>query len=83
MNDRQRAIVDAATARVLAMVGDLISTREMDGIADVLYQLALDVLRPPARSGDAEPVRRMPAAGEVLPRSQRATWARQRTEYDD
>ena len=82
MNDRQRGIVDAATERVMAIVAELVSDQDAAVIADAIYQVALDVLKPPAATGDAMPVRRAPAAGEVLPPSQRATWARARTEHD-
>jgi hypothetical protein len=82
MNDRQRDIIDTATDRVLALVGDLIGSREAEQIADTLYQLALDVLKPPSLTGDVGPTRRMPTAGEVLPPHQRASWAREETEHD-
>ncbi|HSX22309.1 MAG TPA: hypothetical protein VLE97_05990 [Gaiellaceae bacterium] len=68
-------LVAAAAAR---LAGKALSYDEMH---DALYQLALD-LRSPARLDDHRPSRRMPAAGEVLPRHQRASWARGRTIYD-
>ena len=46
-----------------------------------LYQLAID-LAAPARSDMPCTMRRMPFANEVLPRHQRATWARGKTVHD-
>lgn len=46
------------------------------------FQLALDIVSPPRSREDARPGRRMPFANEVLPRHQRATWARGKTVYD-
>ena len=46
-----------------------------------LYQLAIEI-RAPARLDDYHPTRRMPLANEVLPRHQRATWARGQTVHD-
>jgi hypothetical protein len=47
-----------------------------------LFQLAIDIMTP-ARSGDdPPPFRRAPGANEVLPRHQRASWARGKTIYD-
>jgi hypothetical protein len=48
---------------------------------DALYQLALDIASP-GRLDDHRPMRRMPLANEVLPRHQRATWARGTTVHD-
>lgn len=53
----------------------------VDEMHDALYQLAIDI-RAPARLDDQRPSRRMPFANEVLPRHQRATWARGKTEHD-
>lgn len=47
-----------------------------------LFQLALDIVSP-ARLDVPRTLRRMPVANEVLPRHQRATWARGKTAYDD
>jgi len=46
-----------------------------------LYQLAID-LAAPARSDMPGVMRRMPLSNEVLPRHQRATWARGKTVHD-
>lgn len=66
----------ATAARTLA--GKVHTEEEMHA---ALYQLALDI-RAPARLDDHPPTRRMPVANEVLPRYQRATWARGSTEHD-
>ena len=47
---------------------------------DELCALVIACSQPERR--EVVPVRRMPAAGEVLPPQQRATWARGKTEYD-
>lgn len=47
-----------------------------------LYQLVLDIVTPTASRGDGLLSRRAPLANEVLPRHQRATWARGKTIYD-
>lgn len=82
MNDRQRDIVDAAVDHVMELVHDHSGKRE--DLSKALHQLAIDVLRPPALETTQETrlVRRSPAAGEVLPRAQRATWAREETVHD-
>ena len=49
---------------------------------EVLYQLAIDIVTPPASREDTRRSRRAPIANEVLPRHQRATWARGKTAYD-
>lgn len=77
MNDRQRAIIDAATERLLPNVTGL----GRDELGELLYQLVLDTQRPPPLAVP-EVLRRSPAAGEVLPRCQRASWARARTMHD-
>jgi hypothetical protein len=46
-----------------------------------LFKLALDIVSP-TRLDDHRPTRRMPFANEVLPRHQRATWARGKTVHD-
>ena len=48
---------------------------------DVLYQLAIDIAAPGRRDVSAA-MRRVPLANEVLPRHQRATWARGKTVHD-
>jgi hypothetical protein len=66
----------AAAARALA--GKAHTEAEMH---DALYQLAIDI-RSPTRLDDHRPNRRMPLANEVLPRHQRASWAREKTVHD-
>ena len=63
------------------------AARELAGTAhakeelhDVLFKLVLECISPEGRP--VVPVRHMPAAGEVLPPQQRATWARALTAYD-
>lgn len=77
MNDRQREIVDATVDRLIA------NSRELDReeVSTMLYQLVIDYVRPP-RLTVPETLRRSPMAGEVLPRYQRATWARENTVHD-
>lgn len=53
-----------------------------EALHDALYQLAIDILSPPPSHDPILPSRRMPRANEVLPRHQRATWARAKTVYD-
>lgn len=70
----------AATAHALA--GRSLTLEE---IHDALYQLAIDISAPARRDGDLDGSlsgRRTPLANEVLPRHQRATWARAKTLYD-
>ena len=61
-----------------ALAGKAHSVQEMH---DALYQLARDIVSP-ARIDSRFPARRMPCANEVLPRNQRASWARELTAYD-
>lgn len=61
-----------------ALAGRVHTIEEMHA---ALYQLAIDI-RAPARLDDHRPTRRMPLANEVLPRHQRATWARDKTVHD-
>jgi len=64
------------TAQKLA--GKMHTQEELE---EALFTLVLTCYQPEAR--EVVPVRRMPAAGEVLPPQQRATWARGKTMYDD
>lgn len=66
----------AAAAHALA--GRVHTAEELH---DALYQLALDVSAP-GRLAVPRVLRRMPLANEVLPRHQRATWARGKTVHD-
>lgn len=75
MRQHVQELVEAA-ARALA--GKVHTETEMHA---ALYQLAIDI-RSPARLSDHQPSRRMPLANEVLPRHQRASWARQKTVHD-
>lgn len=73
MNDRQRDIVDAAVETVLAMPGA--RGLDRDHVSAALYQLVIDCAQPP-RLTVPEMFRRSPAAGELLPPHQRASWCR-------
>ena len=53
----------------------------VDDLHAALFKLALEIVSP-ARLAEHHPQRRMPFANEVLPRHQRATWARGRTVHD-
>lgn len=75
MNDRAHALI-AEVARDLA--GKVHTQEELH---DALYTLVRESYLPERLA--VVPVRRMPAAGEVLPPQQRATWARAKTMYDD
>lgn len=77
MNDRQRDIIEAAVERLMPNVVGL----EREEVSLLLYQLAIDVMKPPALTVPAV-FRRAPGSGEVLPRHQRATWAREKTVHD-
>lgn len=77
MNDRQLSIIDAAVDSLEPHTQGLSRER----ISEILYNLVLDCRQPP-RLGTHEPSRRLPAAGEVLPPHQRASWARQMTVHD-
>jgi hypothetical protein len=74
VNDRAHALI-ATTARQLA---GKVHTQE--DLHDVLFTLVRACYLPEGLA--AVPVRRSPAAGEVLPPQQRATWARAKTVYD-
>ena len=75
MNERANERI-AATARDLA---GKVHTQE--DLHEILFNLVRTCHRPEG-GADAVPVRRMPAAGEILPPAQRASWARARTPYD-
>ena len=74
MKDRAHQLI-AAAARELA--GKVHTQEELE---IVLFTLVRESHLPEGRP--VVPVRRMPAAGEVLPPQQRATWARALTVYD-
>ena len=78
MNVRQKEIIDDVVDGLMPCV----SGRTREEIGELLYNLVIDCRQPP-RLGVREPPRRAPAAGEVLPPHQRASWARATTEYDD
>jgi len=67
-----------ATA-VQSLAGKVHTSEEMYA---VLYQLAIDITSPARRLDAPCSMRRMPFANEVLPRHQRATWARGKTVHD-
>ena len=69
---------DLVAAAAVALAG---KAHTVEAMHDALYQLALDLFTPWAASPPAT-MRRVPLAYEVLPRHQRASWARARTEYD-
>ena len=71
-------VQELVAAAAAALAGKAHTFEELH---DALYQLAIDI-RSPARLDDHRPSRRMPVANEVLPRHQRATWARSETVYD-
>lgn len=74
MRDRARSLI--ATAAY-----DLASrAHTQEELHDALFTLVRACYLPEAL--DVVSVRRAPAAGEVLPPQQRATWARERTMYD-
>jgi hypothetical protein len=74
VNDRAHALI-AAAARNLA---GKVNTQE--DLHTALFTLVRECYLPAPLA--VVPVRRMPAAGEVLPPQQRATWARAITIYD-
>jgi hypothetical protein len=69
MNDRQRAIIEAVVDDLMPHV----QGRSRDQVEEALYNLVLDCRQPP-RLAAHEPSRRRPAAGELLPPHQRASW---------
>ncbi len=71
-------VQELVAAAAHALAGKAHTVEEMH---DALYQLAIDI-RSPARLADHQPSRRMPFANEVLPRHQRASWAREKTVHD-
>lgn len=78
MNDRQRDIIEAAVDAMMPYV----QGRTREQIGEDLYNLVLDCQQPPRLSTHNESTRRSPAAGEVLPPHQRASWARKMTPHD-
>jgi len=62
-----------------ALAGRVLSRDELE---EALYALVRDCVTPGARP-QSDPARRSPIAGEVLPPHQRASWAREKTPYDD
>lgn len=75
MKQHVQELVEAAAK---ALAGKVHTVEEMHS---ALYQLAIDI-RSPARLADHHSWRRMPLANEVLPRHQRASWARGQTVHD-
>ena len=69
-------IMLVAVARSLAG-----KSHTVEELHNALFCLVYDIVTPWPERFDA-PLRRMPLANEVLPRHQRATWARSKTEYD-
>jgi hypothetical protein len=68
-------------ARIAAVARDLAGkAHTQEELYDVLFTLVHECYLPERL--EVVPVRRMPAAGEVLPPQQRATWARAKTVYD-
>ena len=76
MKDRARALI-TATAQKLA--GRVLAQEELE---NELFTLVLTCYAPDREVREMTLVRRTPAAGEVLPPEQRATWARGKTMYD-
>jgi hypothetical protein len=74
MNDRAHALIAAAA---LKLAGQAHTQGELH---DALFTLVRTCYLPERQA--VVPVRRMPAAGEVLPPQQRASWARAVTIYD-
>jgi hypothetical protein len=75
MKAQAHELIDAA-ARSLAG-----KAHTVEDLSAALFQLVLAVVSP-GRLDVPSSLRRTPAANEVLPRHQRATWARAMTEYD-
>lgn len=71
-------VQELVAAAAHALAGKLHTEEELH---TALYQLAIDI-RSPARLAAPPSLRRMPLANEVLPRHQRASWAREKTAYD-
>jgi hypothetical protein len=74
VRDHAHVQIDA-TARILA--GKVHTEEELQA---VLFALVRTCYLP--ERCDVVPVRRTPAAGEIIPPQQRATWARALTAYD-
>jgi hypothetical protein len=75
MRAHANELILVAAAEIAA--GDLTPTQ----IYDKLYTLVLECSQPPPREVPTD-LRHAPLANEVLPRHQRATWARGKTLYD-
>jgi hypothetical protein len=69
---------DLVAAAAVSLAG---KAHTVEAMHEALYQLALDLFTPWSSSPPSM-MRRMPGAYEVLPRHQRASWARAKTEYD-
>lgn len=74
MNVRAHALIAAAAQKLEGQV------HTQEELYDALFTLVRTCYLPERQA--VVPVRRMPAAGEVLPPQQRATWARAVTKYD-
>lgn len=71
----------SAHERIAAAARDLAGkVHTEEDLQSVLFTLVREAYLPEGRP--VVPVRRVPAAGEVLPPQQRATWARESTIYD-
>ena len=75
MRAHVQELIEAAAKKLAGRV------HTVDEMHDALYQLAINI-RAPACLDDHRPSRRIPFANEILPRHQRATWARGKTEHD-
>jgi hypothetical protein len=74
VNDRAHALIAAVALKLAG------KEHTQEQLYDELFTLVRLCYLPERQA--VVPVRRMPAAGEVLPPQQRATWARARTPYD-
>jgi hypothetical protein len=75
VKDRAHALIAEAA---LALAGKVHTQEELHTL---LFTLVHECRLPEGQP--VVPVRRMASAGEVLPRQQRASWARGKTIYDD
>ena len=71
-------VQELVAAAAHALAGKQLAEDELHA---ALYQLAIDI-RSPGRLAAPPSARRMPLANEVLPRHQRASWAREKPPYD-
>lgn len=76
MNDRASAQITIIAQK---LAGKMHTQAELE---DELFTLVRACYLPEHERREVIPVRRMPAAGEVLPPQQRAAWAREKTVYD-